>query len=531
MPGPLKNYINVLATGHWLRNIVTELGAPIEGIDAQPVPEAFPNPERIIKGITFLSTQLLLTSLNPQGLNVGGLANGVWNPLSLAASIPLVGGFDPTNITMAAAFGGKYQDRVRSLASDGLDRLTQLRDGYHVESSPIHRASKLLPPIGGIGFVGDTTGPNQQSIDQPLPGALATIALTLENNSATDTIALQGTHTNIHGAQNPYDLGSARSPQEDLLRDSRRGLDPGQEKISSLFDARAFSGGPPGGPGSGLASQVATWVVKPSLTAGISNTFNGDAPGLNAAVVPAGFPGENEDGLVEDNPLDDDSTYMPFMFEDLRDPTDEKKFLYFRAFLKGDINETFTPDWTEQRYYGRVDSVPIYKGTLRTLNFSFDVAAFTPADLPLIWKKLDKLQSLVYPSYDLRGFMSAGPLIRLRIGDLFAGAGKRGLPGYITGMDWSYPDGIWEVDTNFKVPRLITVAISYTVIHDGNPGIYRKESYTLSPNGDDVNGEKEAQVFGAGKFSAEAGGSESADTQVKVSREEIRNIFKTVRGN
>src|SRR3990167_8034468 len=237
---------------------------------------------------------------------------------------------------------------------------------------------------------------------------------------------------------------------------------------------------------------------------------------LDAAFSPL----DEEKGFVEKE-FSDHGIYMPFMFQDLRDTPE--KFLYFRAFLKDGLTETFTPDWQVDRYYGRVDQIPVYKGTIRTINVAFDVVAWDPKDLPVIYRKLDKLQSMVYPLYDTKGFLKTGPIVRMRIGDLFATGNKKGIPGYITFLDFAYDDGIWNIQENFKVPRKISVSLSYTIIHDGNPGIYPFSGQLLSDDTENTTG---PTTFGAAKFVTQA---ESRDTTISVSKAEIRKIFDQVK--
>jgi hypothetical protein len=542
VPQPL-NYANIFAAGHWLRNIATELFMPLPD-GTGPDATGTPVPERITKGITFAASQLLLASFNPANPE-NGISNAIYNPLSILASIPFVAGSpyagDVTNITVGAATGaGNYKDNVLALEKAGTPRLKLMRKGAYSEASPIHRASKLYFPISQLGFIGDTVGPgpgdtlDNQQRDQ-LPNGKSTIQIQVDGGSETELVIKQGVHTNLYTSApaRSYDQQSAIVPLEKMLDNARGGaLDPAADKLADMFDAvsrasnsifsaNSLTGTPP----------LADWKTKSRVGKkdGFSAVSMADAPGLNAAVVDASLFGETEDAVVEYDPIDPDLIYMDLMFQDLRDPVDT--FLYFRAFLKGDLNETFTPDWQQERYYGRVDQVPIYKGTIRTLNFTFDVVAFSPKDLPIIWKKLKKLQSMVYPTYDLAGFMAQGPLTRLKIGDLIAGSNGRGLPGYITGMDWSFPDGIWNIETNWKVPRLVSVAISYTVIHDGNPGIYPHTSWALdtaSGGTNDVieNTDVGERTFGTAKFT-----SDTVSTNVTVSSAEIRRIFDPVKND
>jgi len=284
---------------------------------------------------------------------------------------------------------------------------------------------------------------------------------------------------------------------------------PGLTPQSSLLDK--MTDGIPGG--SRVLNNLITPDERPigpldAQFVGEKPEENGDSTGISKSLI-------SEGGI-----------YMPFMFQDLRDATDS--FLYFRAFLKDGLSENFTPDWQLERYYGRVDHVPIYVGTTRTINLGFDMVAWSPRDLKVMYKKMQKLQSMVYPLYDSQGFMKQGPIIRMRIGDLIAGEGNKGLPGYITAMDFSYDDGIWNIETDLKAPRKISVTISYTVLHDGNPGLYQYESAEINGNGtldSETTVNNGEHIFGTGRFST----GDNAKTKIQVSTEEIRKIFKSVR--
>jgi hypothetical protein len=248
----------------------------------------------------------------------------------------------------------------------------------------------------------------------------------------------------------------------------------------------------------------------------------------------ASIPEKEENLNTTEAIIPEEELYLPFMFQDLRNVEDQ--FLYFRAFLKPGLAETFTPDWQIDRYYGRVDQIPVYMGTIRTLSLAFDVVAWSPADLPVMWRKLNKLQSMVYPFYNKGGFLKAGPITRMRIGDLFAAhatddKGGVGLPGYITTMDWAYDDGIWNIKTDFKVPRKVSISLGFTVLHDGNPGTYPFKAGSPDPidfnAGFDNESTDDTQLatFGAGKITTKEGDK----PKIKISPSEIRKIFETVR--
>jgi hypothetical protein len=469
-----------------------------------------------------------LASLNKGDPSSYGVANLIWNPLSfLATAIPgarglSVAGISPTAITIGATgIAGDYKTNTQIAEIADVGRLSLLRKGLYSEVAPVQRLTQLRSPIATPGFSGDLSKAGEMdTLDQeqlPLPGR--SVQGQVDGGLLTLFAQIGGLHTNPYNAESPYGpLNSVRP-----LRSLQTAIEPQQEKLSALFHPTQF----PGGVKTDFGPNAYNFISKVNPFTDYTSAIDmADAPGLNAATTDAALLGENPDSaLVLGFPIEEDQIYMPFMFQDLRDgQTPDEQFLYFRAFLKDDLTETFTPDWQSDRYFGRVDEIPTYIGTSRIINFSFDVVAWSPKDLPVIYKKLQKLQSMVYPSYNQAGFMNSGPIIKIRIGDLIAGANNRGLPGYITSLDFSYDDGIWNIEENEKVPRKISVSISYTVLHDGNPGIYPYTSADISPDGKVV-GTGET-TFGAGKFIRNADGTFTATVSVK----DIRKIFGTVRG-
>jgi hypothetical protein len=216
--------------------------------------------------------------------------------------------------------------------------------------------------------------------------------------------------------------------------------------------------------------------ITPFINAASDRDFDGKGIVYSATplLVNARFYGQSQsevDGVMP-QALADDETYFQFMFQDLRD--NPAKFMYFRAFIKEGLSENFTPNWQVRNYYGRVDGVPTYMNTARTVNLAFDMAAFTPADLPTIWEKIHKLQSMVYPAFDKQGFLRAAPIIRMRVGDVIS-TGKdgtsTGLPGYLTSLNLSYNDSTWSVEPTWQVPHKITVTINFTALHEENIGV------------------------------------------------------------
>lgn len=124
-----------------------------------------------------------------------------------------------------------------------------------------------------------------------------------------------------------------------------------------------------------------------------------------------------------------ESDYMPFYIHDLR----TNEILSFHAFLE-DASEDFSVEYTSAEGYGRMDKVQIYKGTSRTINVSFKMIATGEMDHDIMWYKINKLATMIYPQWTqgrkieaenikfIQPFSQipgATPVIRLRLGDLY----------------------------------------------------------------------------------------------------------------
>jgi len=235
IPQPL-NYFNIVATGHWLRNIASELflGSVDGGFEGGGSPAGGGSAESVAKGITFIASQFLLASMNPWNPNVGSAGNGIWNPLSILGAVPVLGSAGFTNITLAAAFGDDYQPRVQGLDDAGGSRLLLARQGAYAEFSPVHALSKFPPqsPISAPGFVGDTVGPLPgQTLDVQQRGLPVTPANIDAATGGPGERGIQslGIHTNLYTEARPYNPENARFPLQVATLASLDGQDPGAD--------------------------------------------------------------------------------------------------------------------------------------------------------------------------------------------------------------------------------------------------------------------------------------------------------------
>lgn len=125
-----------------------------------------------------------------------------------------------------------------------------------------------------------------------------------------------------------------------------------------------------------------------------------------------------------------DAEYLPFYFHDLR----TNEIVGFHAFLET-LNDSYTPQYESIDGIGRIDPVKIYKATGRKISLAFSIVSTSPEDNDEMYRKINKLVTLVYPQFSSGKTLSSEdgkfvfkqpfsqiatstPIIRLRVGDI-----------------------------------------------------------------------------------------------------------------
>ena len=159
--------------------------------------------------------------------------------------------------------------------------------------------------------------------------------------------------------------------------------------------------------------------------------------------------------------------FCPFKFYDVNN----NKSIVFRAILSG-ITDTFSPDYSPERYIGRPDSVYVYQGTGREISFTFDIYPKSDKELVTLWEKMNYLAGLTYPSYANAtggGQSMVSPFCKLTIGDMY-----KDTSGYISGLTYTVQDnGTWET-TFAKLPKYIQASVTFVYIGDRLPSSTQK---------------------------------------------------------
>ena len=94
--------------------------------------------------------------------------------------------------------------------------------------------------------------------------------------------------------------------------------------------------------------------------------------------------------------------------------------IYFKAFIEA-YNETFSPDWSEETVYGRMDPIYQFKNTTRNLTVGLAIPAASKSEAFENLAKLQALTQFLYPNYTQAGSattIAQSPLLRLNVMNL-----------------------------------------------------------------------------------------------------------------
>jgi len=156
-------------------------------------------------------------------------------------------------------------------------------------------------------------------------------------------------------------------------------------------------------------------------------------------------------------------------FKDLRDGG----YIYFRGYING-ITENLSPSWTPTNYIGRSEPVYSYERAERDISFNLAVYPQNNKEEGFMYKKMERLTSLVYPEYmpDKNGATRMKPpfteMYMAHIGDK-----TKGQFGYIKSLSYTVNEqGDWNALEN--LPRVFNIAISYQIVSKRPPSLDTK---------------------------------------------------------
>ena len=182
------------------------------------------------------------------------------------------------------------------------------------------------------------------------------------------------------------------------------------------------------------------------------------------------------------------------------------KEVYFKAFITA-FNQTFNSDWASEAVFGRVDPIQPFKQNERSITLAFDVPAASESEA---YSNLGAVQNLIqflYPTYsniNQANTLTQSPLVRLKVMNLLRPAptaktaeddstamlnennlyndydsggsnASSGILGIIRNLTVNHnlergEIGVMEHSANTVLPKLLTVNLSFTVIHEQDVG-------------------------------------------------------------
>ena len=161
--------------------------------------------------------------------------------------------------------------------------------------------------------------------------------------------------------------------------------------------------------------------------------------------------------------------FFPFTFSTLnkKDPggAGRHQVCYLQAIINS-LGESYTPTWASKHFFGRTEQVHTYTFTDRTIDLSFTIFANEMRQLQNVYERVLWLAQQCYPDFDNTGRVSEGPMVALRVGDLFQY--KAGLIRSLS-YDWMFAGGKWEMTAGMRMPQGVTVTLSYQIIHNTIP--------------------------------------------------------------
>lgn len=129
----------------------------------------------------------------------------------------------------------------------------------------------------------------------------------------------------------------------------------------------------------------------------------------------------------------------------------------FRALLSS-IKESVKTEFDEKRYVGRTERFVTYGGAKRSVSLSFNVVAFSEAELKGVWSKINFLTGLAYPTGIKNGFM-VPPLFNMTVGGLYDAQ-----PCYLDSLDYDFLDESITFDIDKEVPFAVNVSMQIQLL-------------------------------------------------------------------
>jgi len=139
------------------------------------------------------------------------------------------------------------------------------------------------------------------------------------------------------------------------------------------------------------------------------------------------------------------------------------------------IVQTFTPEWSEETAYGKMDPISTYSRTSRTAAFTFIVLGKTLKEAIPLQRSVDTFIKMNYPTYggtSTGAFINSPPFFKI---NMIQDKAYKEMKGYINGAIEIVPGSQKKAvplvsPDGFFVERRYDISFSLTVLHSGIVG-------------------------------------------------------------
>ena len=165
------------------------------------------------------------------------------------------------------------------------------------------------------------------------------------------------------------------------------------------------------------------------------------------------------------------------------------KALTFMAYISSPISDTYSPSYQDMGpVFGRMDAVPVYSRTTRTIKVDFSIPAYDIEDARRIRGKLDIVAKNCYPTYTKKSVnnprltIHKPPLIKIKFGNIICNPTNQfeGLLGYLSSGVTIAHDLSGGVFTEWPGQEIYAkkynLSLSMNVLHQFTPGFVREEA-------------------------------------------------------
>ena len=164
------------------------------------------------------------------------------------------------------------------------------------------------------------------------------------------------------------------------------------------------------------------------------------------------------------------------------------------------FSQNWNSTYNEEVVYGRIDPIPTFSNTTRTISFGLDLVTPSVNNINYSESEIARAQSMTvgllaqmcYPGYDTQGTatdfnistLKSAPLVKIRYANLISGDEEGSfLTAYMKSMSVSFAtDKLTVVNSNKQVDyRRMSLSMEFGVVHDFDVG-HNASGGQLNPN-------------------------------------------------